>query len=263
MNSHQGEGVNSSPRVRLYVTAPLAPDGAVALTPAQAHYLGAVMRLVPGAVVRLFNGRDGEWLATVAALRRDSATVTVTRQTRCQQPEPGPHLLFAPLKKDAMDTVVIKATELGVAALRPVLTRRTATARVNLTRLMLQAAEAAEQCGRLTLPLIAPPAPLDHVLAAWPAERRLFVADPTAPLQSPLVAFAAVAAAEPPAFLIGPEGGFTTDELDRIARQPFVNRIRLGPRTLRAETAAIAALACWQAGCGDWRVPPPSSSPLA
>ncbi|MDE2199246.1 MAG: 16S rRNA (uracil(1498)-N(3))-methyltransferase [Rhodospirillales bacterium] len=231
----------SAPSIRLHVTAPLHPDTPVAASASQAHYLGHVMRRAPGETVRLFNGRDGEWQAEILALRRDQATLAARHQLRPQVPEPDLWLAFALLKRDATDLVVQKATELGAAALLPVLTERTQAARVNLDRLAAIAIEAAEQSERLTVPRIAPPAPLATLLREWPAERALVAAieRSAAAMIRPMTGAAGL--------LVGPEGGFTPRELDVMGRHPFVHPASLGPRVLRAETAAIVGLALLQA----------------
>ncbi len=238
--------------IRLYVEAPLAGGAEVALGAGQAHYLGAVMRRRPGDTVLLFNGRDGEWRAEIAALDRKRATARAFEQTRPQAAEPDLWLLFAPVKRTPLDRIARMATELGVAALWPVFTQNTAARRVNLERLRANAIEAAEQCGRLDVPDCFEPAPLDAVLAGWPAGRRLLVCDESgggAPVAE------ALDGAEPGpwAVVTGPEGGFAADETVALAALPGTLRVSLGPRTLRAETAVAAALACLQALAGDWR----------
>jgi 16S rRNA (uracil1498-N3)-methyltransferase len=260
-------------KIRLFVAAALAVGAAVPLRPDQAHYASKVMRLGLGDALRLFNGRDGEWRARIASLGRKGAEAIAEAQTRAQAPEPDASLLFAPLKKTALDFAVEKATELGVAVLQPVLTRRTAAERVNLARLRAHAVAAAEQCERLTVPAVRPMLTLERALADWngarpdrgasfsargdsPA-RRLYVADETGGGVPAAEAFSGADPAGPVAFLVGPEGGFERSELDALGRLPFVTRIALGPRILRAETAALAALACWQALAGDGRLPPP------
>lgn len=225
--------------MRLFVDAPLHAGAAVDATPAQAHHLGPVMRRGPGDPVRLFNGRDGEWAARIEALRKGRAVLRVEGPLRPQAPEPGPALVFAPLKRDATDLVAEKATELGAAALYPVLTERTVAGRVNLERLAAIAAAAAEQCERLTVPQVHPLRRLPDLLGAWPVERPLAAAlerSDAPPVRAPAAGL-----------LVGPEGGFTGAELDVLASRPFVVAISLGPRVLRAETAAIAGLALLQA----------------
>jgi 16S rRNA (uracil1498-N3)-methyltransferase len=222
---------------RLFVAAPLAEGASVAGSPAQAHYLGTVLRLGPGAGLRLFNGRDGEFAATIAALRRDRLTLDVGPLTRPQAPEPDIWLVFSPLKRDATDMVVQKATELGAAALLPVFCARTNTARINEARLAAIALEAAEQCERLTIPSLAPPRPLADLLGGWPRDRVLAAALERIP------ALPSARDVDAGALLVGPEGGFTPGELDVMRATPFIRSVSLGPRILRAETAALAGLA--------------------
>lgn len=243
-------------RVRLFVAADLAAGGAVDLVPEQAHYVSRVMRLGIGDRLLLFNGRHGEWLAEMIEATKTRVGVRIERKTREQAPEPGPWLAFAPLKKAETVFLVEKATELGVERLMPVATRRTASDRVNVSRLVANAVEAAEQCERLSVPAVDEPVTLARLLADWPRERTLFVGDEQGggePLIEVLMASRARAPEIAPfhGFLIGPEGGFEREELDGFGDLPFVTRVGLGPRILRAETAAVAALACWQAVCGD------------
>jgi 16S rRNA (uracil1498-N3)-methyltransferase len=226
------------------VTASLAPGAEVEATGGQAHYLGAVMRRGPGDPVLLFNGHDGEWAAVIRTLRKDRATFSVQKRTRVQEPEPDLWLAFAPLKRDLTDLVVQKATELGVSAMLPVFTERTNAARLNADRLTAIATEAAEQCERLSVPQIAEPVRLPALLAAWPNGRTLFAAIERRE------AVAIAPARQPAGLLIGPEGGFAPDELDVLAARPFVVQATLGPRILRAETAAIVGLALLQVGAG-------------
>jgi 16S rRNA (uracil1498-N3)-methyltransferase len=236
---------SSLPRLpRLHVPDALAAGAEIALAPGQAHYLGTVMRRSPGDGLRLFNGRDGEWLARIAALRKDRGTLLAERRLRPQAPEPDLWLVFSPLKRDATDMVTQKATELGVAALVPVFTERTNAARINPERLAAIATEAAEQSERLAVPRIMPAQPLRQLLETWPADRLLVVAaerSAAGPVRP---------AAGPAALLVGPEGGFTIRELDDLTRRPFVVPATLGPRILRADTAAIVGLALLQAYSG-------------
>ena len=223
--------------IRLFTHATLAEGAEVALDPAQAHQLAAVMRRVAGDKVALWNGVDGEWEGQITFLDRARARVTPLRRARPQAASPDCWLLFAPIRRALTETVVQQATELGVAAVWPVLTRRTNPGRPNETRLRAIATEAAEQSERLDVPLVHPPSPLDAVLAGWPPGRTLVVATERS---------AAPALREvdgPCALLVGPEGGFDRAELDALARLAFVRRASLGPRILRAETAAIAGLA--------------------
>jgi 16S rRNA (uracil1498-N3)-methyltransferase len=240
--------------VRLYVGHDLGPGRVLALEKGQVHYLGHVMRLGPGAVLSLFNGRDGEWRGTIEAMGRNACSVAVHDRLRTQVAEPDLWLAFAPVKRAPIDLIAAKATELGVAVLQPVLTRHTAVTRVNLGRLRANAIEASEQCGRLTVPEIRAPATLEQLIAAWPADRRLLLCDETG--AAPPIAAALAGAGRAPGpwgVLAGPEGGFARSELDALRKLPFVTPATLGPRILRADTAVLAALACWQALVGDWR----------
>lgn len=222
---------------RLHVTPDLVAGAALPGTPAQAHYLGNVLRQAPGAPVRLFNGRDGEFAASIDSLRKDRLVFAIGDQTRVQASEPDLWLVFSPLKRDATDLVVQKATELGVSALLPVLCARTNAARLNEDRLRAIAVEAAEQCERLTVPTVQAPRRLFDLLGNWPPDRILAAAMERIP-NLPHAGMAACGA-----LLIGPEGGFTPGELDVMRTTPFIHPVSLGPRILRAETAAIAGLA--------------------
>jgi 16S rRNA (uracil1498-N3)-methyltransferase len=242
----------SSKLTRLFVTAPLVSGGNLALDLAQAHYLINVMRSKPGDEVLVFNGIDGEWRAKLEASGRKSAKLAVTKQVRPQIDGPDLHYLFAPLKRARLDYMVQKATELGVSRLRPVLTRRTTAERINEARLRANAVEAAEQCGILRVPEIEPPKKLPKLLETWDQDRLLIFADEQAPAASPLAGLMAQRPG-PLAVLIGPEGGFETDERALLLKQPFVVPISLGPRIMRADTAAVAALSLVNAVLGDWR----------
>lgn len=235
--------------LRLYLDQPLEEGREVPATPAQAHYLGGVMRRAAGDAVLVFNGADGEWAATITMLRKDRCAFRPERQTRPQDPAPATRLLAAAVKRDAMDWMAEKATELGIGLIQPVLTRRSITDRVNTARLSSIAQEAAEQCGRLTVPRVAPAAPLHAVLDAWDG-MPLLAGDERR--ESPALAELARGLRGPWAWLVGPEGGFERAELDDLRRRPFVSTTSLGPRILRAETAAVAGLAVLQALAGDW-----------
>jgi 16S rRNA (uracil1498-N3)-methyltransferase len=230
--------------IRLFVPDALQPGATVAPSAAQAHYLGGVMRRAAGDALLLFNGRDGEYRARITALRRDRAELAVETLTRAQAPEPDLWLAFAALKRDTTDLVAQKATELGASRLLPVMTARTNAGRVNPDRLRAIAIEAAEQCERLSVPEIAAPARLAALLADWPAGRPLYAAIERQP------APAIRPAHGPCAFLVGPEGGFTPAEVELLRRHPFLQPVHLGPRILRAETAAIVGLALLQASVG-------------
>jgi len=223
---------------RLFVDQMLASGMALPLGGPQANYLANVMRLKPGDPVRLFDDRTGEWLAEVTDTSRRSATLRLTGKLREREDVPDLWLLFAPIKKGPIDWLVEKATELGAARLQPVLTQRTIVERINLDRLRAHAIEAAEQCDRTALPELAEPAKLGPLLKDWDARRMLIFADETGGLP-----IAQVAKPGPAAILIGPEGGFTRDERDMIRATQGAVGISLGPRILRAETAALAALA--------------------
>lgn len=236
---------------RLFVAEPLSAGASLTLDGGAANYLGNVLRLKAGDTVKLFDDATGEWLARIEAVERKRITLTIADHLRPREEVPDLWLLFAPLKKQATDWLVEKATELGAARLVPVLTRRTVAERVNLDRLRSIAIEAAEQCDRTALPEIAEPVKLDTLLRGWPADRALLFADETggAPL-------AEVAKPGPAAILIGPEGGFTDEE--RAAVRAVGTPVALGPRILRAETAALAALSLWMGAAGDWGRPPRS-----
>ena len=237
---------------RLFVDAPLAAGARSELARGQAHYLLNVLRLKEGGAILLFNGSDGEWRARIARADRKSCVLEVEEQTRPQPPASDLHYLFAPLKQARLDYVMEKAVEMGAGRLRPVITQHTQVTRVNLERLRANMIEAAEQCGILTLPAIDAPAKLDAVLAGWPEERRLVFCDEGAETANPTETLAKLPPG-PLALLVGPEGGFSAAERVALLARPFVTAISLGPRVLRADTAAVAALALLQATRGDWR----------
>jgi 16S rRNA (uracil1498-N3)-methyltransferase len=239
---------------RLYVNAALGEGAEVALEAAQGHYLGTVLRLKTGDRVLIFNGRDGEWAATLQGDRRAAALI-VGRQTRPQTQAGDLHYLFAPLKAARLDYMVQKAVEMGVSRLQPVLTRHGQVTRVNTARMRANAVEAAEQCGILSLPEVAPPLALPALLSSWEPARRLIFCDEDAETANPADALLPLAGPPllPLAVLIGPEGGFADDERASLLDLPKVVRLSLGPRILRADTAAVAALALVQTFLGDWR----------
>lgn len=242
---------------RLHVEAPLAAGTRVPLTAPQQHYLRDVLRLGSGDPVLVFNGRDGEWRAAVAEEGRRAIALDVAAPTRPQPPPGDLHYLFAPLKRARLDYLVQKAVEMGASRLVPVMTRHTQAERVNTGRLRANVVEAAEQCGILALPEVDEPQPLARALDALGAGRCLVFCDEGAPVADPLAALAAVRPAgggvPPLAVLIGPEGGFSEEEREALTRRDGVVRLALGPRILRADTAAVAALALVQAVLGDWR----------
>lgn len=236
-------------KIRLYVDQPLAPGQAVRLSPDQAHYLTGVMRLAAGAPILLFNGRDGEWRATLAEASKRGAIAIPDTQTKPLHLPPDLWLLFAPIKKARTDFIVEKAVELGAARILPVQTRHTNSDRIRQDRLQAHAVEAAEQCGATFVPEVTDLHHLDKLLAQWPTDRRLYWCDETALGQPATLA----PTQGPAAILIGPEGGFSADEAAKLRGRPNVTPLSLGPRILRADTAAVAALTLWQAACGDWR----------
>ncbi|HRN88538.1 16S rRNA (uracil(1498)-N(3))-methyltransferase [Hyphomicrobium sp.] len=237
---------------RLFVDAPLAEGTRAACSPEQASYLRSVLRLADGDEILVFNGRDGEWRARLVAEGKRGAVLEAVELVRAQTGGPDLHYLFAPLKRARLDYMVQKATEMGAARLVPVLTRHTVAERVNLDRMRANAIEAAEQCGILRVPEIAEPVKLSALLDGWDAARTLVFCDEAAEQASPIAALSSRAAG-PLAVLIGPEGGFSPDERAMIRAVPEAIALSLGPRIMRADTAAVAALALVNAVLGDWR----------
>jgi 16S rRNA (uracil1498-N3)-methyltransferase len=238
---------------RLCLECDLSEGATAELSLDEANYLLNVLRLTRGARVLAFNGRDGEFAATIGAATRKSATLTIGVRIRPQEFPPDVDYLFAPLKHARLDYMAQKAVEMGARRLQPVITRRTQASRVNLARLAANAREAAEQCGVIWLSEVSPERRLEDVLAAWPAERLLVFCDEDAPLANPVDGLATVDASAGVSLLIGPEGGFEESERQAIVRLPRVLHLSLGPRVLRADTAAVAALALIQSRFGDWR----------
>lgn len=245
--------VNS--KARLYVDALLAQGEPIVLSHDQSHYLANVMRLKIGEAIAVFNGRDGEWQTEIAETTKRQVTLLALKQIRKQQSEPDLWLVFAPIKKARLDFIAQKATELGVSHLVPVMTRRTIVDRVKTGRMVANATEAAEQCERLNVPTVGEPIKLKKLLAEWPLERKIMFCDEDL---SGTPAHAALAASDdktntaPWAILIGPEGGFDAQERDLIRKHPNCVTVSLGPRILRADTAAMAAISLWQSALGDW-----------
>ena len=237
---------------RLYVEVPLHEGALVTLAKPQAHYLTTVLRLKSNDRVLVFNGRDGEWNAAIE-LQKRGAVLHIGGRTRPQTERGDLHYLFAPLKAARLDYMVQKAVEMGVSRLQPVLTRHGQVARVNADRLRANGVEAAEQCGILTLPEIAEPTALTRVIAEHDRDRTLIFCDEDAEVANPVAALGAVPPRVPLSVLVGPEGGFAEDERAALLKLPNVIRLALGPRILRADTAAVAALAVVQAVLGDWR----------
>ncbi len=240
-------------KIRLCVDQPLGPGQSLALDEAQAHYLFAVMREAVGSAVLAFNGRDGEWLCLVEAAGKRGGVLRCQAQTRVQTAPPDLWLVFAPVKKARTDFIVEKAVELGAARLIPVQTDFTNAERLRQDKAAAHVREAAEQCAALWLPEVAPLTPLPKLLAAWDPGRRLFWADEAQAGQaaSPLPVLAALPPG-PAAILIGPEGGFSEPERRTLRALPYVTPLALGPRILRAETAALSLMTLWQAQLGDW-----------
>jgi len=237
---------------RLFVSAPLAPGGVVALDRNQSNYLGNVLRLGAGASILLFNGRDGEWQAAIEGRKRPDSLV-VLKRTRAQDALIDLVYVFAPLKHARLDYMVQKAVEMGASVLQPVLTRFTQVSRVNRERMRANAIEAAEQCGILSLAEVADPISLERFLSQRAAHRLLVFCDEAAEIENPIMSLRnALDVSRGIDVLIGPEGGFAEEERALLLRQPHILRLALGPRILRADTAAVAALALVQSVLGDW-----------
>lgn len=247
---------DESPKARLHIACDLAAGAVVSPAPEQVQYLGAVLRLKAGDRIALFNGRDGEWGAQIRELRKARAVLEVTDLRRPQGTETGPWVAFAPIKKSRLDFLIEKCVELGAERLLPVITERTVVARVNAERLRAQAVEAAEQSERLTVPEVADPVDLGEFLSQFPADRTLIAGDERGDGTPLPQAIANLPPGRPACLLTGPEGGFTPREFDMLSGRPFVCRVGLGPRILRAETAAVVALSCWQMLAGDGNTRP-------
>ncbi len=240
---------------RLFVAPDLCADARVTIDGGQANLLLNVLRLKAGDGVLLFNGRDGEWRAEIEEVKKRAAVLKIVAHTRPQEGGPDIDCCFAPLKHARLDYVVQKAVEMGAARLRPVITRRTQVARLNLDRMRANAIEAAEQCGVLRVPDVEAEVPFERMIAAWPTDRLLVFCDESAGIADPLAALRAAAGdgIERAALLIGPEGGFDEKERALALQAPRVVRLSLGPRILRADTAAVAGMALIQSIFGDWR----------
>ena len=238
--------------IRLHIPQPLSEGAALAPTLDQSRYLTQVMRLKAGDVVHLFNGADGEWRCTIAEVLKKGVVLRAEEKVRDQVTPPDVHLLIATVKKSALEFAVEKATELGAARIRLVTTARTQPQHLRLDRLDAIAEESAEQTGRLDVPAVDAPVKLDALLADWDPTRRLMFCDETGgdPALKALEPFSA--SPSPWAVLIGPEGGFAPEERDRLRALPVAVAVSLGPRVLRADTAAVTALTLWQAALGDW-----------
>ena len=239
--------------IRLFIPRDLGPGAELALDPGQSRYLAAVMRQAVGDEVLLFNGRDGEWLAKISAVTKRAVAVRAETLARPQAAGPDLDLIVALVKRTRLETIVEKAAELGARRVRLTLTQRTNAERTRIERLNAIATEAAEQTGRLDVPQIAEPAKLETLIADWPEGRRLLFCDEAGEAK-PILDALRDDAAGPWAILIGPEGGFSPKERAMLRALPYVTAASLGPRILRADTAAISALTLWQAALGDWRV---------
>ena len=237
---------------RLYVDAELQAGVSVPCADDQANYLRNVLRMNAGAELLIFNGRDGEWRARLELVGKRGCALEPLEAVRPQVEGPDIHYLFAPLKRSRLDYMVQKATELGVARLQPVLTRYTIAERVNLDRMRANAIEAAEQCGLLRIPQVAEPEKLQRVIVRWDRDRPLVCCEEAAEEANPIAALGTLRQG-PVGLIIGPEGGFADEERELLIRQTYTLRLSLGPRIMRADTAAIAALALINAVIGDWR----------
>jgi 16S rRNA (uracil1498-N3)-methyltransferase len=240
---------------RLFVDAAFTPDARVPLDRAQANYLGNVLRLTAGSPILVFNGRDGEWRAAIGGGKRPDHLV-ILHQTRPQDRLPDLVYVFAPLKHARLDYMVQKAVEMGAASLQPVLTRHTQVNRINSERMRANAVEAAEQCGILSVAAVNEPLTLERYLGQRVPQRLLVFCDEAAELAAPVEVLTRAKAADGIDVLIGPEGGFADEERTALLRQPNILRLSLGPRILRADTAAVAALTLVQATLGDWNSAP-------
>lgn len=239
--------------IRLFIPHDLSAGAELALDPGQSHYLASVMRQAVGDELALFNGRDGEWRARVSAVTKRAVAVRAEVMARPQAPGPDLDLVVALVKRTRLETIVEKAAELGARRVRLAVTERTNADRTRVERLVAIAIEAAEQTGRLDVPQIVEPVKLDRLIADWPAGRRLLFCDEAGDAPPILQALSPFEAGGPWSILIGPEGGFSPRERERLRGSPQVTPASLGPRILRADTAAISALTLWQAALGDWR----------
>jgi 16S rRNA (uracil1498-N3)-methyltransferase len=238
--------------IRLFVPAPLSVDAGLALGPDQSHYLAHVMRQPAGAVISVFNGHDGEWTASIEQVGKRGVLLKAVERVRKQVTPPDLELVVAVVKRSRLETIIEKATELGCRRIRLALTDRTNAERVRVERLSAIAVEAAEQTGRLDVPEVEEPVKLGKLLDGWDAKRRLLFCDEGGEAK-PVIEALAGQRGSPWAVLIGPEGGFSPAERDRLRGLTYVTPATLGPRILRADTAAISALTLWQAAAGDWR----------
>lgn len=251
-DNFKGKKLSKKNRIRLFIDTPLATGSKIVCPEGVRHYLLNVMRCGQGDTVYVFNGKDGEFAATIAATGKKECVLEVGALFQSFYKSPDVWVLFAPLKKDNTDLVITKSVELGVSEIMPVRTEYTSNGTPRADRMELLAREAAEQCRRQDIPVIRPETGLAELLENWPAERKLIYLDESGASQSAIDVLPDCAA--PAAILVGPEGGFSKKELEILRGMPYTAGITLGRRILRAETAAIAALACWQAFCGDWKI---------
>ncbi|MGB7432339.1 MAG: 16S rRNA (uracil(1498)-N(3))-methyltransferase [Ahrensia sp.] len=236
---------------RLFLDQPMGQGHALDLDKAQSNYLMNVLRMAAGDTVLVFNGRDGEWRATLQPVSKKTAQLHVDTLERAQSAAPDLHYCFAPLKVGRLDYMVQKAVEMGAGVLQPVLTQHTQNHRLNVDKMQANALEAAEQCGILALPSCREPLKFDAFLDGWDASRTLIFCDEDAATDNPLATLTPLKG-KPIGLLIGPEGGFSDEERAQLRELDHVVAIPLGPRILRADTAAVAAMALVQAACGDW-----------
>ena len=237
---------------RLYIDHPISNDLRYTCSSAQANYLLNVLRLKSDEIIYVFNGKDGEWSAQVEPIKRKECKLKILNKVRDQGSSQDIEYLFAPLKRSRLDYMIQKAVELGVSRLRPVFTSRTIMKRVNLERMQANVIEAAEQCGVLFLPKVSEPENLKKIISDWPEERNLIFCDERAQIKSPIDALSSKTS-QPVSVLVGPEGGFDQEEQDLLRNQPFVTPVSLGPRIMRADTAAVAILSLVNATIGDWQ----------
>ncbi|MCP4394045.1 MAG: 16S rRNA (uracil(1498)-N(3))-methyltransferase [Alphaproteobacteria bacterium] len=254
------------PRFRIYITSDLKLNSPVILPDEnvhynQVHYLKNVMRANEGEILRLFNGKDGEWLGEIKNLTKKACIIELLEQSKPQENEPDLWLLFAPIKKTKIDMIAEKATELGVSCLQPVITQNTSHNKVKMDKFIAHTIEASEQCERLSVPIVHPPETLKDVVESWDNNRTLYFMDESGEGNSAIDVFSKdktknETTSPKAAILTGPEGGFSIEEFDFLKSLPFAKAVGLGPRILKAETAVCAALSCWQACCGDWQRQP-------
>lgn len=244
--------MGKAPRIRLFVDAPLSQQQDVVCDKLQVNYLLNVMRLGSGAEIAVFNGSDGEWAARLVVAGKRAVNLVPFEMLKPQVSGPDLHYLFAPLKRARLDYMVQKAVEMGAARLRPVITQHCQVKGVNLERMRANGIEAAEQCGLLTIPQIDEVIGLTHLIDGWDESRHMVFCDEGADLSNPLATLRGIES-DSMAVLIGPEGGFSEDERRLLRAQSFVTPLALGPRIMRADTAAVAALSLVNAVLGDWR----------